>query len=309
MSLIKCPECGREISSLAVNCPNCGYPIVSEKKTPATPHSSSAQDEEYVNLDLIREFPMFPVVMNVGNQIVNWGFDAALQDCYYSASANYTQYVKEGKVDVLAHTNGICIMGGLTPFYISYQQIIDMKFISHKQLINEDKSVIGRAVVGGLLLGPLGAVVGGISGVGSKTKTIGNYYFVINFNDVYTHRIQTILISTKSENVRFIERCEKEKVANNTPSGNNYVCDLLDKNGNLSDSKVIDALKIVGQFKLAEQIAYIENCSTATALTKLKSIGNKNNVDPSAYKSSGCMISMILIMLSSILVACSLIQW
>lgn len=45
-----------------------------------------------------------------------------------------------------------------------------MKFISHKQLGTEDKSVIGRAVVGGLLLGPLGAVVGGISGVGSKTK-------------------------------------------------------------------------------------------------------------------------------------------
>lgn len=27
MALIKCPECGNEISSFAKACPNCGYPI------------------------------------------------------------------------------------------------------------------------------------------------------------------------------------------------------------------------------------------------------------------------------------------
>ena len=27
MALIKCPECGKEVSSLAVSCPNCGCPI------------------------------------------------------------------------------------------------------------------------------------------------------------------------------------------------------------------------------------------------------------------------------------------
>lgn len=29
MALIKCPECGREISNKANSCPNCGYPIES----------------------------------------------------------------------------------------------------------------------------------------------------------------------------------------------------------------------------------------------------------------------------------------
>ena len=32
MSLIKCPECGKEISDVAVKCPNCGYPIKAEQK-------------------------------------------------------------------------------------------------------------------------------------------------------------------------------------------------------------------------------------------------------------------------------------
>lgn len=35
MALIKCPECGKEISSLAKSCPNCGCPI-SETKTNST---------------------------------------------------------------------------------------------------------------------------------------------------------------------------------------------------------------------------------------------------------------------------------
>lgn len=30
MALIKCKECGREISSSAINCPHCGAPINSE---------------------------------------------------------------------------------------------------------------------------------------------------------------------------------------------------------------------------------------------------------------------------------------
>lgn len=32
MALIKCKECGKEVSSLAKNCPNCGAPIMVMKK-------------------------------------------------------------------------------------------------------------------------------------------------------------------------------------------------------------------------------------------------------------------------------------
>ena len=31
MALIKCPECGREISDKAYSCPQCGYPISQDK--------------------------------------------------------------------------------------------------------------------------------------------------------------------------------------------------------------------------------------------------------------------------------------
>jgi uncharacterized OB-fold protein len=41
MALIKCPECGRQVSSQASACPNCGYPIkgvsFTARATPAAP--------------------------------------------------------------------------------------------------------------------------------------------------------------------------------------------------------------------------------------------------------------------------------
>jgi xanthine/uracil/vitamin C permease (AzgA family) len=35
MALLKCPDCDNDISSLATNCPNCGYPIAGGGTTQA----------------------------------------------------------------------------------------------------------------------------------------------------------------------------------------------------------------------------------------------------------------------------------
>ena len=38
MALIKCSECGKEISDKATSCPNCGCPINGEVDEPNVPH-------------------------------------------------------------------------------------------------------------------------------------------------------------------------------------------------------------------------------------------------------------------------------
>ena len=49
MALIKCPECGKEISDKATVCPNCGYPITTE------PTIDSDADEESKGKKILRK--------------------------------------------------------------------------------------------------------------------------------------------------------------------------------------------------------------------------------------------------------------
>lgn len=68
------------------------------------------------------------------------------------------------------------------PAYLPYSQITSIGVVSEKEVIEHNKSVLGRAAVGGLVFGPLGAIVGGMSGTGTKQKVQNKYFFVINYH-------------------------------------------------------------------------------------------------------------------------------
>lgn len=65
--------------------------------------------------------------------------------------------------------------------HLKYDQITGINVITEKDILEKSKSVVGRAVLGGVLLGPLGAIVGGMSGIGSKEKIDKHYFIVINY--------------------------------------------------------------------------------------------------------------------------------
>lgn len=67
----------------------------------------------------------------------------------------------------------------MEPKTLEYARIQNVNYLSEKEIVEKSKSVVGRAVVGGVLLGPLGAVVGGVSGVGDKKKEKTEYYIEI----------------------------------------------------------------------------------------------------------------------------------
>jgi hypothetical protein len=204
MALINCSECGKEISEKAISCPDCGNPI-----------NQNVEIAQTKNEELLK-FPELPTNLEIGKQIVNWGGNSAF-DGVYNQEENVIKEIPSGKVTVILHTHGIQVTKGLTFYPIHNSQIISIKQTSQEELARTDKSVIGRAVVGGLILGPLGAIVGGMSGIGSKEKLKNKHYLVINFWDKETKATQTLLVSgDKTLISAFIIKHEKEKLINET---------------------------------------------------------------------------------------------
>ncbi|MNI87570.1 hypothetical protein D3C73_1447780 [compost metagenome] len=41
--------------------------------------------------------------------------------------------------------------------------------------------MLGRGIVGGLVFGPAGLILGGLSGIGKKSKFEKNYFYIVSF--------------------------------------------------------------------------------------------------------------------------------
>jgi len=68
------------------------------------------------------------------------------------------------------------------PYTLNVNKITNIAMLTEKDIIEKSKSVAGRALVGGVFLGPLGAIIGGMSGIGNKSKNSVTTYIVINYN-------------------------------------------------------------------------------------------------------------------------------
>lgn len=102
---------------------------------------------------------------------------------------------------------------------IDYKDIVSIYRYDEREVIEKNKSVLGRAIIGGVLTGGIGAVVGGISGVGTKNKK-GKLKFFIDIEYFKNNSKSKILledyflIGTDS----FINSIQQE--VNNAPKNN-----------------------------------------------------------------------------------------
>lgn len=88
-------------------------------------------------------------------------------------------------------------------------------FVSEKEVKEHQKSVLMRGVAGGLLLGPIGAIVGAISGIGTKTEQLDIHYFTIEFTNINGNdalAIFTVNYIANIENIRSISNKINQKL-------------------------------------------------------------------------------------------------
>ena len=190
MALIKCPECGKEISDKASACVNCGCPIT--------------QTEILDNNDT-ESFPELPTNLGIGSQVVNWGGDAYLS-VNYQGKENFKS-ISYGDCTIYLHQYGIRITQLTNEIKINRAQIIDIFTYNEEHLSNGD--VLGNAIVGGLLFGGVGAIVGAISGTQKQTlsKFIGITYW-----DVELRKKVTVSFLVKQDTTKFINRAKSDLI-------------------------------------------------------------------------------------------------
>jgi hypothetical protein len=122
--------------------------------------------------------PIFSSKNKQGNLSCNFSYVDGIDKFNRGTAVCAVQEDAESQLSIYMRTSktpAICV---------KYANIKAAGLLTEKEIREKSKSVIGRAAVGGLLLGPLGAIVGGISGVGNKQKPESHYYFVINYNGV-----------------------------------------------------------------------------------------------------------------------------
>lgn len=87
----------------------------------------------------------------------------------------------------------IKVLGGKDdPIYLKYDQITAIERVSETEVIEKNKSVIGRAIIGKMVFGNLGAQIGGMSGIGTKTSKAFKFYLVINYQSANDGEIKAV---------------------------------------------------------------------------------------------------------------------
>ena len=219
MSLILCPECHHKISDQASSCPSCGFPLLPDEK----PHPDGTVNKPN-DVGKSVTCPDFPSDMDNGVHVPSSVGRNHIKG-YYNHGDNIVSLGESCSAWVYLRSKGIEIASNYeTKLNLHKAQIISLSYSNRNDISGNDSDVrsqvLKNAIVGGALLGPAGAVVGGLLGASSKHKVAqkqGDGYLVINYWDVNTKTVQTLLISGQSEEIiEFVKVYQDEVASGNT---------------------------------------------------------------------------------------------
>lgn len=195
MALITCSECQNQVSSFAAVCPKCGCPVATHETAQVAPQNVG---------------PNLPEDLSLGDKDFQWLTPDRFSG--QSSAQSTIPGLAVGEHVIVTRMNGGISMYGIGNGFVSvhYSQIASVEFIEAAKVKEEKKSVIGRALLGGVLLGPVGAIVGGISGAGSNQKVTDG--ISITFWSIPQQKYVSLVLEKESKVTRDFARSLKEKI-------------------------------------------------------------------------------------------------
>lgn len=188
MALIKCPECGREISDKAVSCPGCGYPISSSDinttndiSTPENSIDSLVADvvsrNNYKKVQAIKELTAL-----TGKSLSEC---KNLVDTYCSSHSNNNTFKPKKVIE------GVSIdainkkwQKGLFGPVRNGSEIVDVNIYENGSSLSNTRtgSMLGRAAIGAMI-NPVGAAVGAVTAKRNSVDLITSIQVVVSTTD------------------------------------------------------------------------------------------------------------------------------
>lgn len=203
MALMSCPECFNEISDKASSCPHCGFPI-------------SQAGSQIQETGRAAGCPCFPEDLSLSSVVKCWNGPVIVSGQYYNTGC--TGPFTGDELGVILHENGLLVTnkGGTQRLSLHCSQLIEVAIKTEQEVRQMETSVVGRAALGAVLLGPVGAVIGGMSAL-NKTVVKTKNFLVIHYWDTKTKATSMLLMELKSElpyaflnKYRYVEKRYKE---------------------------------------------------------------------------------------------------
>ncbi|MEG0273477.1 MAG: hypothetical protein RR622_09665 [Hydrogenoanaerobacterium sp.] len=100
-----------------------------------------------------------------------------------------------------------------TTYNLNISQLSNIGIVSEEEVTEKNKNVIGRAIVGGLVFGSIGAILGGLSGVSNTKKKETTFYLVINYTATNATELSVITFQVSPIFTRDMVTYVQDKIA------------------------------------------------------------------------------------------------
>lgn len=144
------------------------------------------------------------------------GFDTGIYNAIYRYGL--PNITNKSLVDVFANNEKLVIKHKDVKYEIGFSKLTAVEFVDKVEQLEKNKSSLARGAAGALVLGPLGAIAGAASGIGTK-KEKGSFVVVNYKSDEETKAIILQITNGVFKASKFAKEMRNKIIELNTEGG------------------------------------------------------------------------------------------